>query len=135
MHSNLAQATVFNNPIFFRGPGNKEPLDLTYLGIREGTCHPVCYLTAKEFFDNNGLRTRMDLAFTYGLDISVEAYGLLARCLNHYVARIRPNRLNNGSIVSIKEEYQKVKNPAKKSAMLWPNIVKNVSISKRQNQR
>ena len=114
MHSNFAQATVFNNPIFFRGPGNKEPLDLTYLGIQEGTLHPVCYLTAKEFFDNNGLRTRMDLAFTYGLEISVEAYGLLARCLNHYVARIRPNRLNNGSIVSIKEDYQKVKKPGKK---------------------
>ncbi len=135
MHSNFAQATVFNNPIFFRGPGNKEPLDLTYLGIREGTYHPVCHLTAKEFFYNNGLRTQMDLAFTYGLDISVEAYGLLARCLNHYVARIRPNRLNNGSIVSIKEEYQKVKNPAKKFAMLWLNIVKSVSISQRQNQR
>ncbi len=73
MHSNFAQATVFNNPIFFRGPGNKLPLDLSYLGILEGTKHPVCFLKAKEFFDNNGLRTRMDLAFTYGLEILVEA--------------------------------------------------------------
>jgi hypothetical protein len=114
MHSNFAHATVFNNPIFFRGPGNKMPLDLSSLDIPEGTRHPVCTLQAKEFFDNNGLRTRMDLAFTYGLEISVEAYGLLARCLNHYVARIRPNRLNNGSSVSIREEFCRVKKPGQK---------------------
>jgi hypothetical protein len=114
MHSNFAQATVFNNPIFFRGPGNKIPLDLDYLDIREGTSHPVCFLTAKEFFDNNGLRTRMDLAITYGLEISVESYVLLARCLNHYVARIRANRMNNGSSVSIRDEFLQVKKSGKK---------------------
>jgi hypothetical protein len=131
MHSNFAQATVFNNPIFFRGPGNKIPLDLNYLGIREGTRHPVCVLTAKEFFDNNGLRTRMDLAFTYGLEISVEAYGLLARCLNHYVARIRPNRLNNGSSVSIREEFLQVKKPGKKiCTVLAKHRKKNFEIEK-----
>jgi hypothetical protein len=130
-HSNFAQATVFNNPIFFRGPGNKVPLDLTYLDIQEGTNHPVCSLTAKEFFDNNGLRTRLDLSITYGLDISVEAYGLLARCLNHYVVRIRPNRLNNGSIASIREEFEQLKKPGKKiRKVLARHRKKNFDIEK-----
>jgi hypothetical protein len=131
MLSNFARATIFNNPIFFRGPGNKIPLDLNYLGIQEGTNQLVCVLTAKEFFDNNGLRTRMDLAFTYGLEISVEAYGLLARFLNHYVARIRPNRLNNGSSVSIREEFCLVKKPGKKiRTVLAKHRKKNFEIEK-----
>ncbi len=74
----------------------------------------MCSLTAKEFFNVNGLRTRQDLYLTYGIDISVDGYVLLARCLNHYVQRIRPNARNNGSCVSIEEDFGSLKKPGKK---------------------
>jgi len=85
------------------------PLDLTYLGMREGEINALCSLTAKEFFNVNGLRTRLDLNLMYGMENSVDGYVLLARCLNHYVQRIRPNARNNGSCSSIKEDYVSIK--------------------------
>jgi hypothetical protein len=114
LHSNFANAIVFNNPLFFRGPANKLPIDLSYLGLREGIFNPICSMLAKEFFNVNGLRTRLDLNLTYGLDISVEGYVALSRCLNHYVLRIRPNARNNGSSTSIREDYVGIKKPGKK---------------------
>jgi hypothetical protein len=114
LHCNFTNALVLNNPIFFRGPGNKLPLNLTYLGLPETGFSAMAQLTAKDFFNVNGVKTRIELAMDYDLDLSVEGYVDLVRCLNHYVRRLKPNERNNGSSISIFEEFGILKKPGKK---------------------
>ncbi len=68
------------------------------------------------------------------MDISVDGYVLLARCLNHYVQRIRPNGRNNGSCSSIKEDYGSIKKPGKKIRSTLTNYrKKNFKIKEAQS--
>jgi hypothetical protein len=94
--------------------------------MREGEANALCSLMAKEFFNVNGLRTRLDLNLTYGMDISVDGYVLLTRCLNHYIQRIRPNARNYGSCISIKEDYGSLKKPGKKIRTTLTNYRKKI---------
>jgi hypothetical protein len=114
MHSNFSQACIVNNPLFFRGPRDKSPLLLSYLGLEENVQSVLPDLTASDFFNVNGLKTRAELRILYQLDLSVEGYGRLARCLNHYVTRLRPNRRNNGSSMSMVDTFMPLKKPGKK---------------------
>jgi hypothetical protein len=61
-----------------------------------------------------GLKTRAELRMIFQLDLTVEGYGKLARCLNHYVTRLRPNRRNNGSSLSLTENFMTLKKTGKK---------------------
>jgi hypothetical protein len=101
--------------------------------LREGETNAICSLTAKEFFNVNWLRTRQDLYLTYGIEISVDGYVLLARCLNHYVQRIRPNARNNGSCISVEEDFGSLKKPGKKIQTTLMNYrKKNFKIEERR---
>jgi hypothetical protein len=62
----------------------------------------------------NGIKTRLELLIDSGLDIPVEGYVRLVRCLNHYVTRLRPNARNDGSNLSILRDFIPLKNPGKK---------------------
>jgi hypothetical protein len=102
--------------------------------LREGEKNAICSLTAKEFFNVNGLRTKLDLYLTYGIEISVDGYVLLARCLNHYVQRIRPNARNNGSCISVEEDFGSLKKPGKKIRTTLTNYrKKNFKIEEAQS--
>ncbi len=114
LNSNFTDALILNNPIFFRGPGNKQPLTLSYLGLSESGESVMASLTARNFFNINGIKTRMELAFDYNLQIGIEGYVNLALCLNHYVRRLKPNERNDGSSVSLSEEFCCLKKPGKK---------------------
>jgi hypothetical protein len=48
------------------------------------------------------------------LDISLDGYAALARCLNHYVNRMRPNTRNNGSCTTVTMDFLPLKKPGKK---------------------
>jgi hypothetical protein len=111
---NFQSAFVLNNPMFFRGPGDKLPLNLSYLGLAETGDNPITRLTAREFFNVNGLKSRILLLIDYGVDISVVGYIRLARCLNHYVTRLRPNNRNDGSCEDIPSSFAALKKPGKK---------------------
>jgi hypothetical protein len=113
-NSNFVNALVLNNPIFFRGPGNKLPLTLSYLELPETGNSPMANLTAREFFNVNGLKTRIELSMENNLHLTLPAYADLARCLNHYVRRLKPNERNNGSKTSLFEEFALIKKPGKK---------------------
>jgi hypothetical protein len=113
-NSNFLNAFILGNPLFFRGPGDKGTLNLSYLLLPEaGDCR-ISGITAREFFNVNGIKTRLELLIDSGLDIPVEGYVRLVRCLNHYVTRLRPNARNDGSNLSILRDFIPLKNPGKK---------------------
>jgi len=103
-----------NNPIFFRGPRDKQILTSTYLGLSETGNSIINSLTAKDFFNVQGLKSRVELLIDFRLDISLDGYAALARCLNHYVNRMRPNTRNNGSCTTINTDFLPLKKPGKK---------------------
>jgi hypothetical protein len=114
LNSNFTDALILNNPIFFRGPGNKQPLNLSYLGLSESGASVMASLSARNFFNVHGIKIRMELAFDYNLQIGIEGYVNLALCLNHYVRRLKPNERNDGSSISLSEEFCSLKKPGKK---------------------
>jgi hypothetical protein len=78
-----------------------------------GDCS-ITSLTARDFFNVYGVKTRLELLIDCGLDIPVEGYVRLVRCLNHYVTRIRPNARKDGSNLSVLRDFLPLKNPGKK---------------------
>ncbi len=114
INSNFVNVFVLNNPIFFRGPGNKQPLTLSFLELPETGLSPMASLKAKDFFNVNCIKTRQELAFDCGLDLSLTGYVDLVRCLNHYVRRLKPNTRNNGSSITLSESVGLLKKPGKK---------------------
>jgi hypothetical protein len=107
-----------NNPIFFRGPGNKLPLFLSFLGLPENGTSPLTNLKAIDFFNVNGVKTKLELAIDNNLDLSIPGYADLVRCLNHYVRRLKPNERNNGSSITLFEAVGILKKPGKKMRSL-----------------
>jgi hypothetical protein len=108
-NSNFLNAFLIGNPIFFRGPREKSTLNLSYLMLPEAGDCTITRLTAREFFNVNGIKTRLELLIDSGLDIPLEGYLRLARCLNHYANRLRPNARNNGSALCVKKDFLSLK--------------------------
>jgi hypothetical protein len=85
LHCNFTQAIVINNPVFNRGANDKNPLNFSYLELEENSTNRIAHLRAWEFFNVNGLKTKLELQFDYGITLTVNAYAKLASCLNNYV--------------------------------------------------
>jgi hypothetical protein len=111
---NFLNAYIIGNPLFFRGPGDKATLNLSYLMLPEAGDCSITGLAAREFFNVNGIKTRLELLIDSGLDIPVEGYVRLVRSLNHYVTRLRPNARNDGSNLCVLRDFIPLKNPGKK---------------------
>jgi hypothetical protein len=118
MHSNCTCAFIINNPVFIREQGNKELLDDRYLELDERIVNKISTMTAMDFFNVNGLKTRMEVINEYGFNLSVEAYAKIAKALNYFVRKMRPNNRNNGSARSVITEFLPLKQPGKKTR-LW----------------
>ena len=71
-------------------------------------------MEAKDFFNVNGVKTRLELNLDYGINLSINGYSRTVTCLNHYVRRLRPRLNNNGSKRSFPEEFLLLKRPSKK---------------------
>jgi hypothetical protein len=71
LNSNFVNAFILNNPIFFRGPGNKQPLTLSFLELPKIGTSPMANLRARDFFNVNGVKTRQELVFDCGVDLSL----------------------------------------------------------------
>ncbi len=122
MHSNCIRAFIINNPIFVREQGNRELLDYKYLELDERVANKISSMTAMDFFNVNGLKTRMEVILEFGFNLSVEAYAKIATSLNYFVRKMRPNNRNNSSVRSVIDEFLTLKQPGKKTR-LW--IAKN----------
>jgi len=114
LHSNFTAASIINHKLFFRGPGDKLTLDHMYLETSESNLKILSRIPAHEFFNVNGIKTRIELNMDSGANLSIETYVKLASCLNHFVRRMRPNNRNNGSSMSISENFLHLKRPGKK---------------------
>jgi hypothetical protein len=126
LHCNFTQAIVINNPVFNRGAHDKNPLNFSYLELDENSNNRVAHLRAWEFFNVNGLKTKLELQIEYGIILTVNAYGRLASCLNNYVRKLRPNNRNNGSSRTMDTEFLNLKNPGKK-IRAWFTKKKNLA--------
>jgi hypothetical protein len=114
LHSNFTASSIVNNKIFFRGPGDKLTIDHVYLETDENDIKILSRLPATGFYNVNGLKTRIELNMDYGVNLSIESYVKLATCLNHFVRKMQPNARNNGSSISLSENFLHLKRPGKK---------------------
>jgi hypothetical protein len=100
-NENFLKATFMNHPMFFREAGNKMPLTFGYLECENDTltCYHLGKLTMEHLYGYNGLITRAELRFLWGVDLSLTGYANLGKSLNHFVNRLSINRLNDGTTV------------------------------------
>jgi hypothetical protein len=113
-NENFVKACVFNNPLFFRGKGDKLTLNATYLGLNEGQSLVIAKITALEFFDTDGIKSSNELLRTYGLELGIQGYERLAKCLNHFVSKLKLSKTNDGSKKTLISVYGKLKKPGAK---------------------
>jgi hypothetical protein len=92
---------------------------LSYLGLPENGTSPFTGLKAIDFFNVNGVKTKLELLIDFNLDLSLAGYADLVRCLNHYVRRLKPNERNNGSTTTLFESVGILKKPGKKMRSLF----------------
>jgi hypothetical protein len=75
----------------FRGPGDKNVLDPTYLECEDNLilCKKVANLKIEECFGMNGLVTRVEHRQNCGIDLSVTGYANLVKAVTHFVTGSR----------------------------------------------
>jgi hypothetical protein len=114
LHSNSIRAFIVNNRLFTRERGDNRLIDFTYLELDERASHKISNMTAMDFFNVNGLKSRMEILIEFGITVPVPAYIKIASCLNHFVRKMQPNNRSNGSSCFFVDEFIPLKNPGKK---------------------
>jgi hypothetical protein len=101
--------------MFFRGPGDKQVLDPDYLECAQNLvlCRKVANLKVEDCFGMYGLITRVELRQNCGIDLTVTGYSNLGRALNHFVNRLKANRISDGTSISLRESLN-IKKPGAK---------------------
>jgi hypothetical protein len=115
---NYLKATVLNNPMIFRGPGNKLRLDPDYLETANSPeiTTRLAKLAVEECYGRNGFLTRQEFRISLGLDLSVTGYANLGRAVNHFINQLSVNQLNDGTSCHIADCFR-LKKPGKKIRM------------------
>jgi hypothetical protein len=72
---------ILNNKIFTRGPRDKGILTYSYLELDETASCRISQLKACEFFNVNGLKTRLELILQYGINLTLPGFANLALCM------------------------------------------------------
>ncbi len=114
LHSNSIKSFIVNNRLFTRGRGDTNLIDFTYLELDERAAHIIANMTAMDFFNVNGLKSRVEILIDFGIMIPVPAHVKIAASLNHFVLKMRPNNRSNGSSRFIVDKFIPLKNPGKK---------------------
>jgi hypothetical protein len=114
LHENYLKSYVYCNPLFYRDRGNKRVLTMAYLELDETGFQKLACTRFEQFFNNEGIMTRVEMRIVLGIDLTITGYADLCKSLNLYVNRIRVNQLNNGTSVSFHQEYGTLKKPGKK---------------------
>jgi hypothetical protein len=86
LHSNSIKSFIVNNRLFTRGRGDTNLIDFTYLELEERAAHITANMTAMDFFNVNGLKSRVEILIDFG--VMIPAYVKIAACLNHFVRKM-----------------------------------------------
>jgi hypothetical protein len=78
---------------------------MAYLELDESGFQKLACTRFEEFFNNEGIMTRVEMRVILGIDLSITGYADLCKSLNLYVNRIRVNQMNNGTSVSFQDAY------------------------------
>jgi hypothetical protein len=119
-NENFLHAFVLFNPMVFRGPGNKLPLDTDFLGATGNfnLCRKLSTLTIGDCYGQFGLLTSAELRIIHDIELSLEGYANLGRAVNHFTNRLTVRRLNDGTSASLENNLQLKKPGVKIRGML-----------------
>ncbi len=114
-NENYHYAAIFNHPMLFREPRDKETLDPTYLEIDNNPMliQKFASQELQNFCGPDGVLTRAEL-WRAGLQLSVTGYVRLSNSLLCFLERIDVDRNTNGESSTIFDTFCTIKKPAKK---------------------
>ncbi len=109
-NENYHYAAIFNHPMLFREPRDKQTLDPTYLEIENNPMliQKFASQELQNFCGPDGVMTRA------GLQLTVTGYVRLSNALLCFLERIDVDRNTNGESSKIFETFCTIKKPAKK---------------------
>jgi hypothetical protein len=114
-NENYKKMFILFNPLLFRKANDKRRIDLSFLDTvpDPGQYEKLAKLLFEDCYDEHGLRTRVDLNFSYGLELTVTGYANLGGALNFYKGRRIRNVRSDGTDSDFLTSMN-VKKPAKK---------------------
>ena len=114
-NENYHYAAIFNHPMLFREPRDKQTLDPTYLEIDNNPMliQKFASQELQSFCGPDGVLTRAEL-WRAGLQLSVTGYVRLSNALLCFLDRIDVDRNTNGESSTIFDTFCTIKKPAKK---------------------
>jgi hypothetical protein len=98
-NENYKKMFILFNPLLYRKANDKRRIDLSFLDTAPdpGQYEKLAKLRFGDCYDEHGLRTRVDLNFSYGLELTVTGYANLGGALNFYTGRRICNARSDGT--------------------------------------
>jgi hypothetical protein len=114
-NENFEKMFILYNPLLYRSARDKRRIDLSFLDTvpDPDQYRKLALLKYGDCYDNMGLRTRVDLNISLGLNLSVLGYANLGGALNFFKNRRIPNDKSDGTSISL-ETSLNIKKPAQK---------------------
>jgi len=112
---NYEKMFILYNPILYRSARDKRRIDLSFLDTvpDPDQYRKLALLKFGDCYDDRGLRTRIDLNISFGLNLSILGYANLGSALNFYKNRRIRNNNSDGTSTRIDISLN-IKKPAQK---------------------
>jgi hypothetical protein len=110
-NENYEKMFVLYNPLLYRSARDKRRIDLSFLDTvpDPDQYKKLALLKFGDCYDERGLRTRVDLNISLGLNLSIIGYANLGSALNFYKNRRIRNVNSDGTALNIKKPAQKIR--------------------------
>jgi hypothetical protein len=114
-NENYKKMFILFNPLLYRKANDNRRIDLSFLDTapNPGQYEKLAKLRFDDCYDEHGLRTRVDLNLSFGLELSVTGYANLGGALNFYKGRRIRNVRSDGTDSDFLTSMN-VKKPTKK---------------------
>jgi hypothetical protein len=131
-NENYKKMFILFNPLLYRKANDKRRIDLSFLDTAPdpGQYEKLAKLRFGDCYDEHGLRTRVDLNLSFGLELTVTGYANLGGALNFYKGRRIRNARSDGTDSDFLNSMN-FKKPAKKiRALLLKKQKKTLDLEK-----